>query len=483
MNSLTLIIFGITSNLAQIKLLPALYDMEENGNMPEKLTIIGNSRKPMTKEELDTYLRTVLNSDNKHHTHPVHPEVVEKLLSRIHHIAGNLDDKEFYPKLHSHIRESSNFLPNEDNRIYYLATYPDLYHHVFENLQRNEMNHEENGFVRLMIEKPIGNNLESAKKLNQLILKYFKESQVYRLDHYLGKETLQNILSFRFANSFFEPLINKDHIDHIQITASESFGIGKRGGYFDTVGTLKDVGQNHQLQMIAFATMDAPAALSNEAITKERVKILEQLVPMPEKVVFGQYDGYQDEENVQTDSPTNTFYAFKTAINNARFKDVPIYVRAGKMLKETITEIAIVFKKPINSLYSKLDCGDQPNVLIYRIQPNEGIVLKMLTKKPGHGLEIEEDVMQFCYKADPRSHTLLDPYERLISDAIRGDQTFFNDAEEVEAQWKFIDPLVSAKSKSIPYAPGTWGPKEADQLLEEDGRFWIEPSLDFCILN
>ncbi len=480
MQSLTLVIFGITSNLAQIKLLPALYDMEENGTMPEKLTIIGNSRKQMTKEELDKYVLDVLNSDNKHHPHPIKEEIFKKLAARMHHFAGNLDDMSFYPNLNNFILETDESLKTEDNRIYYLATYPDLYAHAFEGLQKNNMNAEGKGFVRLMIEKPIGNDLESAKKLNDLLLKYFKESQIYRLDHYLGKETLQNILSFRFANNIFEPMINKDYIDHIQITASENFGIGKRGGYFDTVGSLKDVGQNHQLQMIAFATMTSPAALTNEAITKERLKILESLVPDLSKVVFGQYEGYLNEENVAQNSATDTFYAFKTKINNERYKDVPIYVRAGKMLKETVTEISIVFKEPVNSLFSNLDCGTEPNVLIYRIQPNEGIVLRIYTKKPGHTLELEPEYMQFCYRLDPDGHILPDPYEKLISDAIRGDQTFFNDAEEVEAQWAFIDPLFNVRTEPIKYPQNSWGPKEADDLITSDNRCWLDPSPDFC---
>lgn len=481
MNPITLVIFGITSNLAQIKLIPALYDMEENGTIPADLTIIGNSRKSMTKEEIDSYISDVLHSDNKHHKHVINPETVKKLLNRIHHFAGNLDDTEFYPQLDQEIKAKTH-AQSKGNRIYYLATYPDLYAHVFEGLKANKMNTEENGFVRLMIEKPIGIDLDSAKKLNQLLADYFEESQIYRLDHYLGKETLQNILSFRFANGVFEPMINRDHIDHIQITASEEFGIGKRGGYYDTVGALRDVGQNHQLQMIAFATMNAPADMSNESITKERLEILKSLIPQPENVVFGQYEGYLDEENVAKDSKTDTFYAFKTVIDNPRFKDVPIYVRAGKMLSETVTEISIVFKEPNNKLLPEMDQGNQPNVLIYRIQPNEGIVLRIYTKKPGNTLEIEPEYMQFCYRVDPKGHYLPDPYEKLISDAISGNQTFFNHAQEVEAQWAFTDPLFAKASGGMPiiYKVGTWGPKESDELIEKDGRVWLEPSPEFC---
>ncbi len=479
MKPITLVIFGITSNLAQIKLIPALYDMEENGTMPKDLIIIGNSRKQMGKQEIDEYVSKILNSDNKHHKHAINEETVKKLLARIEHFAGNLDDESFYPKLDSFIKDKKTS-KSEDNRIYYLATYPDLYAHAFEGLRRNKMNLEENGFVRLMIEKPIGNDLPSAKNLNKLLAENFQESQIYRLDHYLGKETLQNILSFRFANGIFEPMINRDHIDHIQITASEEFGIGKRGGYYDTVGALKDVGQNHQLQMIAFSTMDAPFDMGNDAITKERLEILKKLVPDPKSIVFGQYEGYLEEENVAKDSKTDTFYAFKTKIDSPRFKDVPIYVRAGKMLSETVTEISIVFKEPHNKLLPAGDYGNQPNVLIYRIQPNEGIVLKIYTKKPGQKLEIEPEYMQFCYRVDPNGHYLPDPYEKLILDTLNGDQTFFNHADEIEAQWAFTDPLYVTKQDPVIYEPGSWGPKESDELIGKDGRKWLEPSPDFC---
>lgn len=473
MDSLALIIFGITSNLAQIKLIPALYDMAEKGLLPENMVIIGNARKPLTKKEIEEYVARTLRSDNRHHQHEIKDQVVNDLVMKIHYLDGNLDDSNFYLKLKDFLNNLDKSGKGPKNHIFYLATYPQLYHHIFENLHAVGLNQQKNGWSRLMIEKPIGNDLKSAKKLNKLLLKYFSEDQLYRLDHYLGKETLQNILTFRFANGIFEPQINKEYIDHIQITAAENFGIGKRGGYFDSVGMLKDVGQNHQLQMLAFTTMDNPKEFTNRAVTDERIKILNKLVPFPKKVVLGQYQGYRNEENVSPKSQTNTFYAFKTEINTKKFKGVPIYIRAGKNLKETVTEISIIFKSS--------------NVLIYRIQPNEGIVLKILTKKPGHKIEFEEQYMQFCYRVPTSSayrqnsaHTLPDPYERLISDAIRGDQTFFNDAEEVEASWAFIDPLVTTKRPVFTYKPGSWGPKEADELIEEDGRKWLEPSMLFC---
>lgn len=482
MDSFALIIFGITSNLAKIKLIPVLYDMAEKNLLPEGMSIIGIARKSMTKEEFQKYFHETLHLENIHHRHQIKEDVFKKLCQRLNYVEGSIDDPNLYVRLKDYMGKLVQKGFKCDNKIYYLATYPELYHHIFENLQKNQMNKQNDGWVRLMIEKPIGHDLKSAKDLNSLILDYFTEDQIFRLDHYLGKETLQNILTFRFSNDTFEPLINKDFVDHIQITATEDFGIGRRGGYYDAVGALKDVGQNHQLQMLAFSTMDAPAEFTNQAVTGQRLKILKKLVPLPDKVVYGQYEGYRKEESVDPASLTDTFYALKAYIENARFKDVPIYIRAGKKLKQTATEISIVFKNPKTRLFKHLKSGDEPTVLIYRIQPNEGIVLKILTKVPGHEIKLEPEYMQYCYRLDPHSHYIPDPYERLLIDTIRGDQTFFNDAAEVEAQWAFIDPYSAKASQGRPiiYKPGTWGPKQADELIRADGRYWLEPSMDFC---
>lgn len=480
MDSFALVIFGITSNLARKYLIPALYDMAEKKQLPEKMSIIGTARSEMNEEEFKNYIHQSLTTRNIHHQHDIKKEAFDYLIERMHYLDGNLSDPKFYTNLNDFLKKLTEQGKECKNKIYYLATYPDLYHHVFENLQKEGMNLQRGGWVRLMIEKPIGHDLKSAQELNHLLLNYFNEDQIYRLDHYLGKETLQNILAFRFSNGIFEPLINKDYIDHIQITAAEDFGVGKRGGYYDLVGALKDVGQNHLLQMLAFATMDAPSQFSNEAVTTQRIKILKSLKPLPKKIVFGQYEGYSDKPGIDPNSKADTFFALKAFIENERFKDVPIYIRAGKKLKQTVTEIAIVFKVPVNRLLKSMRSIDEPNVLIYRIQPNEGIVLRILTKVPGHEARLEPQYMQFCYRGDPHMHLYPDPHERLLMDTIRGDQTFFNDAEEVEAQWAFIDPLAAAKTKPHIYKPGTWGPKEANELLKEDGREWLEPSMDFC---
>jgi len=242
----TLIIFGITSNLAQKYIIQALYDMEEKGALPENMTVVGNARRKLTKEEFENYIRETLNKENRHHQHEIKKEVAEKLLKRMTYLDGYLDQPEFYDRLKDFLESQEKSTPGKDDRIYYLATYPDLYQSIFENLKNHGLTREDNGFVRIMVEKPLGNDFKSAKEINDMLAKYFKQSQIYRMDHYLGKETLQNILTFRFGNGLFEPLINKDYVDHIQITATEDFGIGARGGFYDIVGCLKDVGQKHQ---------------------------------------------------------------------------------------------------------------------------------------------------------------------------------------------------------------------------------------------
>ncbi len=472
--SFSLIIFGATGNLAQLKLIPALYDLVEAGLLPEKMSIIGIGRKELSHQEFRQYSHQVLHQPNRHHQHPIKEEVAQKLLERMLYVSGDISQREVYDKLSQLVKQDETC----NNRMFYLATYPDLYQTVFDHLQNSGLSDQKCGFVRVIIEKPIGSDLDSAKKLNRLLADYYKEDQIFRLDHYLGRETLQNLLTFRFGNSLFEPLINKDNIDHIQVTAAEDFGIGLRGGYYDSVGALKDVGQNHLLQMIALSTMEAPTTFDNQSVTNQRIKLLKELVPDEKRLVFGQYEGYLQEKDVAKNSKSDTFFAFRTQINNERFAGVPIYVRAGKMMTRTVTEVAIIFKNQEQHLFSNLTGHSQGNVLIYRIQPNEGIVLKFLSKTPGHELKFQDEYMQYCYKHT--TNDLPDPYLRLLTDALRGDQTFFVDGEEVEAQWQFIDPLIAKRQKLHSYQAGSWGPEAANEIIEADGRKWIEPSISFC---
>ncbi len=475
MENFSFFLFGVTGNLAQIKVIPAIYDLFEKGRIPLNTPIIGVARKDMSTKEFQTFVHDILLLPNRHHQHPIKEEIWERMKQNLSYVQGDFSNPILYEKVSAVVH---TFTPA--NVVYYLATYPQLYPVIFKNLKEKGLTNQGDGWKRLMIEKPIGVDLETAQNLNGLLNEYFDESQVYRLDHYLGKITLQNILTFRFGNGLLEPLFSAEHVDHIQITATEDYGIGRRGQYFDSVGMLKDVGQNHSLQMLTLVTMDAPSEFSNEAVTKERVKILQKLRPETDHVVFGQYEGYTGEEFVAPHSNKDTFFALRTHIDTPRWKGVPIYIRAGKMLKQTFTEVSIVFKTPTNRLFAHVESGRDPNVLTFRVQPNEGIVLRFLSKKPGSGLALEPQYMQFCYKH--MGNDMPDAYENLIADVIDGDQTFFNDAIEVEAQWAFTDPLSLVRKAPLPYAQGSWGPKESFELLEQDGRTWLESSLAVCAI-
>lgn len=477
MDNFTLVIFGITSNLAQIKLIPTLYDLVAGKELGQNFSIIGVGRTEMDQLAFRAFISKTLRSPNRHHTHSIDENIESVLLTHLSYLSADLTQDSSYLELKSLIETKAR-----PNLMIYLATFPSLYSSIFDHLKITGLTAEKNNsWTRILIEKPIGTDRSSASAMNTLLAEYFTEDQIFRLDHYLGKETIQNILTFRFGNGFLEPLMDNQHIDHIQVTASEDFGIGLRGSYYDQNGAIKDVGQNHLLQMIALATMDAPSSFSQIAVTAERVKVLRNLIPDPKSLVIGQYAGYKSEKDVSPNSDTETYFSFKTMLNNDRFRGVPIYVRGGKYLTRTATEIAIIFKNSSTRIFSHLNSGGEPNILIYRIQPNEGIVLKIMTKKPGHTQELEESYMQYCY---PHQVDLPDAYERLIIDALRGDQTFFNDAAEVDAQWAFTDPLIHAKHGITPtiYEKGTWGPKESEAMMEMGDHCWYEPSTAFCTI-
>lgn len=470
MDSFSLVVFGITGNLSQSKLIPVLYDLQAKNLLPQNYSIIGVGRKHYTMQGFRNFILEVLTSENRYHNHPIDPKISEKLLRNIKYIRGDVmstsQSKQLFTKLKKNL-ENKNF----SNTIFYLATYPNLYEKIFRSIARAKLAKSDSGWVRIVIEKPIGRDYKSAKTLDKILHTYFSEKQIFRLDHYLGKEILQNLLIFRFNNGIFEHLMNKEHVAQIQVTASEDIGIGSRGGYYDKMGTLRDVGQNHLLQMLSLATMDPPKKFTNKDVTKERLKILKVLKPIPSKVVFGQYNGYLYEENVAKNSQTETFFALKTEIRNKRWHGTPIYLRAGKKLEHWTTEIKIVFKVDEDRLFSKLDLGNTPNILTYRVQPNESLNLDIVIKKPGHKMLLSSYPMQFSYP--DASLEIPDAYERLFYDAFSGDQTFFNDAKEVEQGWRFVDSLLKKKKSLYLYEPGSWGPKEADELLKKDGFSWI----------
>lgn len=456
MNKLGIVIFGITSNLSQLKLIPALFELWRQKKIDQKLVILALSHHERGETEMKKIFRDSLNSKKI----VFEEDIFEKFWKKFVFLSGNLDDRKVYEELHKNLKNRKI-----ENTIFYLAVHSNLYEGIFENLQAEKLNKSVSGFVKVMIEKPMGSDFESAKKLNNLVGKYFLEEQIFRIDHYLAKETIQNILAFRFENEIFKAIWNKEMIDHIQITAAEDFGVEMRSVYYDSVGALRDVGQNHLLQMLALVLMKEPKLMNNKELTSQRLAVFDKLVPQPESLVLGQYENYSQEKSL-----TNTFFAFKTELNSPEFKGVPIYVRFGKKLKKTVTEISVVFKNNEKNI---------KNILIFRIQPNEGIVLEMAVKKPGLEMRCEKGRMQFCYH---QLGKLSEAYEKLLIDAINGEQMFFNDAVEVESQWKFIDSLAADKVKLEKYSAGSWGPKKSQDLIEKDGRKWLEASDGLCQL-
>lgn len=454
MNKLGIVIFGITSNLAQLKLIPALFELWKENKIDQNLTIFGLSFRERSTEEMKKMFKDSL--DSKKTVYDM--EIFEKFWKNFVFLSGDLGQEKIYEEINKEM-----LTEKISNVIFYLAVHPNLYSGIFENLKAKGMNVSNKGMVKVMIEKPMGSDYKSAKELNDLVGKYFSEEQIFRIDHYLAKETIQNILAFRFENEIFKPIWNHKMIDHIQITAAEDFGVEMRNAYYDSVGALRDVGQNHILQMMALILMKEPKIMNNKEVTAERMAVFDNLIPYQKSLILGQYKNYSQEK-----LSTNTFFAFKTELNSDDFKGVPIYVRAGKRLKKTVTEISVIFKNKN---------GNIPNVLIFRIQPNEGIVLEMAVKKPGLEMKCEKGRMQFCYH---QLGKLSEAYEKLLMDAINGEQMFFTDAVEVESQWKFIDALKADKAKLHIYNHGEWGPKEADELIKKDGREWLEASDGLC---
>ena len=472
------VIFGGSGDNSYQKIYPALYDIAEKDLLPKDFAIIATGRK-YTQEEFYNFFQHSLTSDNRHHKHSIDNDFFKFLQKHIYFFPGDNTKLSFYKDLNNYLEElMKNGLPC-GNRLFYLGLPQTLYPTVFQNLKKSGLYRSRCGWTRILIEKPIGDDAKSARTYNRIFRSVFDEEQIFRLDHYLGKETLENVISFRFENGVFEHLLNKKHLDHIQITAAENFGIAKRGKFYDVTGALKDVGQNHILQMVALATMERPKDGSDEALIRSRINLIKKLYAHPKDVIYGQYSkgvvdgleavGYKDEDFVAPNSTTDTFFAMKAKIRSARFEDVPIYIRAGKQLESWVTEISYVFKS--NNI------GD--NVLTIRVQPNEGIAFKILTKKPGYEKVLEPTLMQFCYKHHFPGQTF-DASEKLIQDAFAGRHTSFNISNEVEAQWKFIDPLSDNRTPVKLYKAGSWGPKSAFDLIENDGRKWIEPYAAFC---
>ncbi|MDE1170996.1 MAG: glucose-6-phosphate dehydrogenase [Verrucomicrobium sp.] len=487
------VIFGATGDLTHRKIVPAFYHLQKNGQLPEGFTIIGFARRPKTDEEFRKDLKEAL--DKFSQTKPVDEEAWAKLAPHIYYQQGDLPNPDDYKKLAERIKGLPEAAQYGENCLFYLATAPNFFGVVADNLAKAGLNPQPGAkhLRRLIVEKPFGTDLESAQKLNTELQRSFPEKSIYRIDHYLGKETVQNLLYFRFGNSIYEPLWNRRYIDHVQITVAETVTVEGRGGYYEEAGASRDMVQNHMMQLLSLLAMEPPASLDAESIRDEKVKVLRTIsTPTQEYVrrnsVRAQYGGgqlngrqippYRQEERVAPDSMTETYVALKLELDSWRWAGVPFYLRTGKGLGHQYSEINIVFNRPPGVLFANTSSRIHRNRLRIRIQPNEGIHLHFNTKTPNQAT-LQTVGMDFHYRKDG-AHYFPEAYERLICDALLGESTLFTRSDEVEQAWRVIDAVRGAwaaeDDSSLPlYSPGSMGPVEADELMRHDGRGWAPP--------
>ncbi len=481
-----LIIFGASGDLTQRKLIPAIYSLYNHSLLPEKFAILGVGRKSFT----DVAFREKIKTGAK---------IKEQgFLDILHYVSINTKDPESYSELNQRLTTLNNKLGTNENYIFYFATPPYLYSIISKSLEQyglNKQSGEKTGWKRIIAEKPFGYNLESARELNNDLLTHFHEHQIYRIDHYLGKETVQNIMVTRFSNNIFEPLWNRNYIDHIQITSAEHIGIEKRGEYYDSSGAIRDMVQNHLMQLIGMIAMEPPALASSEAIRNETIKVFQSIRPYSREeidkyVIKGQYSsstsgdkkipGYNEEESIPNDSNTETFAALKLNIDNWRWKDVPFFIRTGKRMPRRATEIIIQFKPTPHHIFClQKYAKNNPNQLIIRIQPDEGILLRFGMKIPGSGFNVQNVNMNFHY-SDLSQDEKPEAYERLLLDCMLGDPTLYLRGDAVEKTWEFITPILNAweynRQPTYKYPAGSWGPKEANHLIRSETGFdWRNP--------
>jgi glucose-6-phosphate 1-dehydrogenase len=487
------VIFGATGDLTHRKIVPAFYHLAKNNLLPDDFAIIGFARRPKSDEEFRQDLGDALRKYS--HTKPVDEEVWSKLASHIYYFQGELDQAESYKRLAEKLTSLPESGKINGNYLFYLATSPEYFGPAAQNLAAAGLASQQDGVRRrLIVEKPFGEDLKSAQELNKTLQAAFAERDIFRIDHYLGKETVQNLIYFRFANSIYEPLWNRLYIDHVQITVAEQVGVESRGGYYDHAGATRDMLQNHMFQLFTLTAMEPPASLDAESIRDEKVKVLRS-IPTPSfeflqaNTVRAQYGGgyindkpipaYRQEAKVAHDSLTETFVAARFEVDNWRWHGVPFYLRTGKALATSFTEINIIFKRPPSALFAaSSDDRLRRNTLRIRIQPNESISIKFNAKVPGKA-EAEPVDMAFSYRGG-FDHYLPEAYERLIVDAIIGESTLFTRSDEVEEAWRLVDSVKNAWAKQnardLPlYACGSMGPVESELLLEKTGRYWVRP--------
>ena len=484
-NNNCIVIFGASGDLTHRKLIPALYNLYKIGRLSENFSVLGVARSDLNDETFREKMREALI-----HNEETTPDTLDAFCSHLYYQAVNTSDAQDYGKLVPRLDDLHDKYKTCGNTLYYMSTPPSLYGVIPECLAAHGLNTEEYGWKRIIVEKPFGYDEKTAQALDVQIHRFFEEHQIYRIDHYLGKETVQNLLVLRFSNGWFEPLWNRNFIDYVEITGAESIGVEERGGYYDGSGAMRDMFQNHLLQVLAMVAMEPPAIINANSMRDEVAKVMHSLRPltaedMEHNLVLGQYTaaeingkmekGYLEEKGVPADSRTETYIALRCEIENWRWAGVPFYVRTGKRLPARVTEIVIHFKTTPHPVFSQ---NAPENKLIIRIQPDEAISMRFGLKKPGAGFEAKEVSMDFRY-ADLAGAQVLTAYERLLLDAMKGDATLFARTDAVHAAWKFVQPILDYKANGgriHEYEAGTWGPVAADKLIAKQGKVWRKPT-------
>ena len=478
----TLVIFGASGDLTRRKLIPSLCSLYCKGRLPPNLRIVGLARHELTDAEFRQLLRDSIEQEDI-----VNPTAEEwaDFSSRISYFHGDVTSPESLGELHRRLCAGEAAGAGPANRLYYLSLAPSLYRPAIASLGEAGMADDAGGWRRLVVEKPFGTDRASAHELNEVAHAVFREDQVFRIDHYLGKETVQNLLVFRFANTIFEPLWNRNYIDHVQITVAETLKVSERGEYYDHTGVLRDMFQNHLLQLMSLVAMEPPHVFEAEALRNEKVKVLNAIrrvhaADVGQHAVTGQYRGYRDEPGVAPGSRTATYAALRLFVDNWRWQGVPFYLRSGKALADKTTEIIIQFRNPPHMLFPLAEREEIPaNTLAIFVQPDEGFHLEFQTKTPDAGLQMRKVELEFHYQEEFGDQALPDAYERLLLDALNGDASLFTRADEIEQAWGIMDPIIAGfSSPDAPliyfYAPDTWGPAESDSFLRGDGRGWLQ---------